>query len=170
MTKITILILSVTFLSVLIGCEKEAEKNAGNCFDGYMNNGETGADCGGSCAPCQEPSIEKIVAQINGKLVSFENRMCEIDPTVIISGSNDSIQLSINFELIGNEWPLINGVHTKLIYNDTLYETFNAESHVIVTSHNMNEQKISGLFRVEFIRDTTVFLLENGAFSNLTYE
>lgn len=169
MTKIAILILSVAFLSVLISCEKEEENIVGNCFDGYMNNGETGADCGGPCAPCQDPVIEQLVANINGRMISFGNRFCEINPTAIVSGSNDTIQLIFNFEMIDSEWPMISGVNTRLIYNDTFYDSFSNESHAIVTDHNAVEQKISGLFRIEFTRDTLSLFVENGAFNNMSY-
>lgn len=41
-------------LGLFISCEKET--NVESCTDGFQNQGETGVDCGGPCAPCSGQS------------------------------------------------------------------------------------------------------------------
>ena len=44
-------------MAFVISCDDEPEvmaNNQANCSDGIMNGDETGVDCGGACAPCEE--------------------------------------------------------------------------------------------------------------------
>src|SRR5680860_488516 len=44
-------------LTFVVSCDDEENltaKNLATCTDGIMNGDETGIDCGGTCAPCEE--------------------------------------------------------------------------------------------------------------------
>lgn len=174
MAKVAIFIFSIILGVSLFSCEKE-DDSQGNCFDGFMNNGETGADCGGPCPPCQIPIIEQLVFVVNGIEVSFPYRVAEMETTGIIAGMNDTISFSVNFERIDESWPLISGPNTFITYNGVTYSDFTSESHLILTNEDTENNRISGLFFVEFYRlveepdlyDT--LLVNNGAFSHLSY-
>lgn len=174
MAKVAIFIFTVVLSVSMFSCNKEDDKT-GNCSDGYMNNGETGTDCGGPCPPCPQPLDERIVVVINGAEISFSNLFAEMGTTGIIAGSNDSISLSVNFERIDSLWPLIEGPNTFITYNGATYNNFTTESHLVLTDEDTEESRISGLFRVEFYRMViepntydTLFV-NNGMFSNLIY-
>jgi len=175
MTKVAIFIFSIILTSVLFSCNKEDDKASGNCSDGYMNNGETGTDCGGPCSPCQLPIVERIVVIIKGKEVSFPNVFAEMATTGIIAGSNDTISFSVNFGRVEGLWPLIEGPNTFITYNGIDYTDFTSESHLILTEDDTDNNRISGLFRVEFYRLATspdiydTLIVNNGMFDNLSY-
>ncbi len=164
------MILSVTLSS----CNKE-DDDVGNCSDGFINNGETGLDCGGPCAPCLEPVVKRMVVFVEGEEVSFPTLFAEIETTGIIAGSNDTISLSVNFGLIDSVWPLIEGPNTFITYNGVNYNEFSTDSHLILTDEDNENNRISGLFRVEFYRLVSspdvydTIIVDNGMFNNLSY-
>lgn len=172
MTKLGLFAVLLLAGSVFLSCEKEEEKKTGNCSDGFMNNGETGADCGGPCAPCEQPLANQLVATFHGREVSFLHPYVVMNgDEAIISGVNDSIEFSIHFEMTSDTiWPLIDGTHTKLEYNGDFYNTYlSEESHVIVTNLEETENHFSGLFRVKYVQGADTILMQNGSFLQLRY-
>jgi hypothetical protein len=174
-----ILLLSLGVLT-LSACEKEEEKEPGNCFDGYMNNGELGIDCGGPCSPCVQPSIPLMSASVNGVLVSFSQKNILSGTNWILEGTRDTVYVSLNFgpdASIGGH-DLINDVNSRAIVNGREFTSPQSGSHVLVVSHDTEAKKMSGNFRMilvaprvpddpETIWDT--LKVESGSFSNLVY-
>lgn len=175
MTKVAIFICTMILSVTLSSCNKE-DDDLGNCSDGFINNGETGLDCGGPCAPCIDPVVERIVVVIDGVEVSLSNLFAEMETTGIIAGSNDSISLSVNFQRVDGTWPLIEGPNTFISYNGVDYNEFTTDSHLVLTEEDTENNRISGLFRVEFYKlvATTpdvydTLIVDNGMFNNLSY-
>jgi hypothetical protein len=176
---VNILLLSAGILTIG-ACNKEEEKNPGNCFDGYMNNGETGVDCGGPCAPCTQPIIPLMSASLNGTFVSFAQKSIQSGTNWILEGTRDTVYISLNFgpEAAPGGYDLINDANSRAVINGREFTTPQPGSHVLVVSHDLENKRVSGNFRMiliaprnpldpETLWDT--LKVESGSYSNLVY-
>jgi hypothetical protein len=176
---VNILLLSAGILTIG-ACNKEEEKNPGNCFDGYMNNGETGVDCGGPCAPCTQPVIPLMSASLNGTFVSFAQKSIQSGTNWILEGTRDTVYISLNFgpEAAPGGYDLINDANSRAVINGREFTTPQSGSHVLVVSHDSENKRVSGNFRMILIapRDPLdpetlwdTLKVEAGSYSNLVY-
>jgi hypothetical protein len=161
----------------VLSCEKEEVPAVGNCSDGFMNNGELGADCGGPCPPCQGSNTSVFYAAFNAEMVFFNNPTAVYGDTIFLGASNDSIQVSLRFKNLnepdesGQLWPFLVDGQAFVTYNgfeytqiDTLY------SNVIVTE-NLNN-RLSGLFQLRLphgVNNLDTMKVFNGTFVKISY-
>jgi hypothetical protein len=178
--KIVNILLLTAGTLVMLSCEKEEEQDPGNCFDGYMNNGELGVDCGGPCAPCVQPIVPLMSAAINGTFVSFSQKSVQTGLNWILEGTRDTVYLTINFgpDAAVGGYDLIDDVNTRAVINGREFTSPQPGSYVLVASHDFENKRISGNFRMHLVapRDPEdpetlwdTLKVESGSYSNLVY-
>jgi hypothetical protein len=173
------LMLFVSFTSS--SCKKKnKEDEKGTCTDGYLNNGEELADCGGPCAPCKKPVVTSInfYLRTSGSLqdtLVFDDVSVNNDTNWIVSGLNDSIKFSFDF---GGSATL--GQHAILNSSNSYVKIKNVDypnlvhptaSYVVVTEKDDYNNYISGNFQMYFCTNggTDTVYVNNGAFSGLIF-
>src|SRR5690554_1747065 len=91
--RLSLLLLLCLFFS----CKKEEQ----SCTDGiFTPEKEVKIDCGGVCPPCDfKPTVIEsyLSTKINGKSVSFGEFTLKKTPEWILSFTNDSIAVQVNF-------------------------------------------------------------------------
>lgn len=161
------------FIFFVLACNKSEDTNLGNCSDGFMNNGETGIDCGGPCLPCDIPEIATFSAAFYGSLAYFSIVESSYDGTFYVHGQNDSIQIWLRFDNIQNPaegqhpWPLLDIGAPIIQYNGTNYNEFADNSLVLITENANN--KISGYFQLSLPLNGDTLQISGGNFSNVNY-
>lgn len=58
---------------IIFGIYSKNTEKAPTCFDGIMNQGEQGIDCGGLCTPCEIKNLRPIRTDGPAKVFSLEN-------------------------------------------------------------------------------------------------
>jgi hypothetical protein len=152
--KATKLVLFMFMASMVISsCKKPDEPATGTCFDGFLNNGELGVDCGGPCPPCEELGDPVFFAAFNTQMVMFGNPSAIFGDTVYLSASNDSIQVSLRFKNLsepdesGQLWPYLLDGQAYVIYNNINYTEIDTVYSSVIITENISS-RISGLFQL----------------------
>jgi len=172
MTKI-LKLSCLVFLFFALSCEKEPEAAPGNCNDGFLNNGETGIDCGGPCPPCLEPEISSFNAAFNGVLSSFNVFDASYDGTFYLHAKNDSIDLYLRFDNIENppegeeNWPFLDIGEPILEMNGVTYTEFAPNSFIFLSDNTNN--KITGFFQLRLPIGEDTMRVNTGSFYFIPY-
>lgn len=176
MTKLTQICIVVAAIS-LAACNKTEEQPEPTCFDGFMNNGELGIDCGGPCAPCPTFSTPVFFAAFNGDFINFPTFTAQYGDTIFLNASADSVQVNLIFENLTtpNEqnllYPLVPNLAPYVTYNGVNYDQANPAYSVVVLTQNANN-KISGLFQLALphgFNNMDTLRVINGTFENIPY-
>lgn len=184
MTKLTIFILSAIILVFSFSCNKEEEAVIkGTCTDGYQNNGEQGIDCGGPCEPCEQPIVPSFTMRVNEQFFRFDDYFIQIgsEGELYVSAA-DSMSLSLHFVMDETQnWALIPGSKMWASYRrygsgnvpySTQFTELVGDSHLIVTKHDEENRRISGLFYLKMLpasSDVDTLFVEAGQFIDLSY-
>jgi hypothetical protein len=176
MTKLT----QICFLGAAIlvaACNKKTEQPAPTCFDGIMNGGELGVDCGGPCAPCPTFSTPIFFAAFNGDFINFPNFTAQYGDTIYLNAYTDSVQVNLIFKNLTTPdednllYPLVPNLAPYVTYNSVNYNNANPAYSVVVLTKNENN-KISGLFQLALphgFNNMDTLRVINGTFENIPY-
>lgn len=175
-TKLTFLF-AWTCMILFVSCEKENQNPEPSCFDGIMNNGELGVDCGGPCPPCSNTAPPFLLAVFNGQLTNFPNINVQYGDTIYINAVTDSVQVNLIFKNLitpneNNElYPLVPNLAPYVVYNGVQYTQTDPTYSVVVLTENA-DNKISGLFQLILphgLNNMDTLKVINGTFENLAY-
>ena len=176
MTKLTQICIAVAAFS-LAACNKTEEQPEPTCFDGIMNGGEMGVDCGGSCAPCPTFSNPVFFAAFNGNFVNFPNYTAQYGDTIYLNASADSVEVNLIFKNLTTPdesnllYPFVPNLAPYVTYNGVDYSNANLDYSVVVITKNENS-KISGLFQLALphgLNNMDTLRVVNGTFENIPY-
>ncbi len=176
LTKLT-LIWVLGLLTLFYACDKDPKPQEPSCSDGILNNGESGVDCGGPCAPCPPFTGQVFFAIFNGELTNFNQVQVAYGDTIHIAATTDSVQVNLIFKnlTVPDETsqlnPLIYGIMPLVTYNDVEYTQFDSTYTVVVLTKNENN-KLSGLFQLRLphgLNNMDTLRVINGTFENLPY-
>ena len=161
------LILSIASLS-LISCNKDEPENT--CLNGIVDEGETGVDCGGPCAPCANNTTPFVLANINNQDVSFKNKDLVLDGNSwTMTASNDSISLIIKYNSNGEvgSYPFEAG--SNLTYLGESYSFF-SDDGLSISENNSNTNTIDGFFSAIFQNASGESInLYSGVYGDMSY-
>ncbi len=162
--------LSLAMLTIF-SCKKK-EEPVDPCTNGFLDPGEQGVDCGGSCAPCNSIPPSFLDFTLNGSDVLVTDKSLQFNGTdYILSMSNDSIFITLNLgsnPSPGAYTPTLSG--TSCTYNGIPYPNISNASHVI-SHHDSINQLLSGYFDIDFSRTgfTDTLHITNGVFEYMPY-
>jgi len=175
-TKLTLIFVCCLIL-VTLSCSKKQVQQEPSCTDGFLNNGETGIDCGGPCAPCLGLTNPVFFATFNGQFTYFNNVSVQYGDTIYIHAITDSIQVNLSFKNLtvpdeNNQLnPIVQSVLPFVSYFNTDYSNINPQYSVISLSKNENN-RISGLFQLFLphgFENMDTLKVVNGTFENIAY-
>lgn len=165
-----------------ISCKKETENTTkGTCTDGFLNNGEEMADCGGPCAPCSQPLVSSVNFYMR-KTGALRDTFLFGDVSIsntsdwIITGIKDTVNFSFNFgtDAALGQHIILNSSNTFVQWGDLKYDTLLAtpNSSVVITEHDVNQKVISGNFEAFFTNNSNsdTLYVTGGAFNDLIYQ
>lgn len=161
----------------LISCDKTENQPEPTCFDGIMNNGELGVDCGGPCAPCSTLTTPVFFAVFNGEFTNFTNVNLQYGDTIYLSAVTDTVQVNLIFKNLttpdeSNQlYPLISNLLPFVTYNNVDYTQMDPQYSVMVVTKNENN-KLSGLFQLRLphgFNNMDTLRVMNGTFENIPY-
>ena len=175
-TKITLI--SIWILLIFgVACNKNQQPPLPTCNDGFMNNGETGLDCGGPCSPCAPITNPVFIAAFNGQFINFPIVNVQYGDTIFMNASTDSVQVHLIFKNLSipdesNQLnPLVLGIMPLVSYNGVNYANTNPQYSVVTISED-EDQKLSGLFQLFLphgLNNMDTLKVINGAFMNIPY-
>jgi hypothetical protein len=169
-------IFSTVFLAFILifslSCKKEEEETVDKCQNGFLDTGEEGIDCGGTCTECEESYFAFLIANIKGAEISFPTKTLTYENSIwSLSFSNDSIVIQLNLGSNGEigSYP-ISPIGTSGSYNDTTYSSSANGEHAI-NDHSETDRRMSGFFSVNlFVSGTTDTLrITGGQYEDLPY-
>jgi len=161
----------VAILLIFNACNKDSESKD-SCANGFLDPGEQGIDCGGSCIPCVANEPEYLYMECNGVPVNFPNKdLQEINNDWVLTASNDTFSIQINFgtdTTIGIH-PLL-GPGNLINYQSVLYSNMTGGSYGIFYNDPVTK-KMGGFFQAKYWRtgfDDTLWI-QNGQFEYMKY-
>ena len=164
-------------LLMLLACKKEDEQPQGNCSDGFLNNGELGVDCGGTCLACEGSDNPIFFAAFNAQHVTFGNPSALYGYTIFLGASNDTLQVSLRFKNLsepdetGQLWPFLLDGQAYVVYNGLSYNAIDTNYSVVIITENLNN-RISGLFQLHLPNgkdNADTLKVINGTFIKIPY-
>lgn len=173
MKQIHALIIGLLAIAMLYACKEEQ-----SCTDGvYSPDEEEALDCGGVCPPCpsedSDEPLSLVLSNINGVEFNFSNYNLIKDPAWILSFSNDTISVALNF---GNADSLgtrnIDPINSNGAMNGQNYSLL-VEGSVLFSAIDHTDKRLSGFFQAKFLSDQNnqdTLVIKNGDFENVLWE
>jgi len=164
-------LVTTAMLLIFSSCKKE-EEPVDLCLNGFVDPGEEGVDCGGSCTPCANTPITTLFVTVNGESISMPTKQLTFDGSNwILSMNNDTINMTFDLGTngtIGN-YPLSFANSTCIMHGIPYPNQSNGSC--AISEHNEADDIMSGFFQADFSR--TGFLdtvhVTSGQFENFQY-
>jgi hypothetical protein len=152
-------------------CKKD-EEAVDTCTNGFLNPGEVGIDCGGTCAPCIAYTPSYVYLECNDQPITMDTKSLSYsNGNWSLLAFNDSLKIQLN---LGNNggidvYPISSsgsfGEYFGNLYLSTENGTF------AIYNHDTINHKMGGFFQVDFIRTgiNDTLKIRNGQFENMIY-
>ena len=159
---------------LLVACKKEEE---GSCSDGLLSPGELQVDCGGVCLPCPvDNSVSEIfLVTINGVPMQFSERTLVNSPSWIMSFSNDTINVNLNFgSTVAIGAQAIEPLYSVGTLNGKVHDDLH-DGLVVISEIDTVNNRLSGFFQAKLVGYFSDSLLvdtlriTNGDFESIPY-
>lgn len=175
-----LIIYTFAMLVIFSACKPKEEK-VDTCTNGYIDNGETAIDCGGTCKPCPPIDFPYLFTKINGDDLSFktDSIIKKNGDDYFLNFKSDSITVSIN---LGNNFAIgnraINPTGTFGIYKRTInsniitYDYLTSNDGMLTFSKvDATKKEVSGYFNVNLSRTDPIDTMKvtSGNFANIKY-
>ncbi len=162
---------SIAIILIFTACKKDTDtKDA--CTNGFLDIGEQGIDCGGTCSPCIVNEPEYMYMECNGAPVNFPNKnLQQVNNNWILTASNDTLSIQLNFGTdTTNGIHVLQGSGNLINYHSVLYSNMTGGTYGIFYNNPVSK-KMGGFFQAKFWRsgfDDTLWI-ENGQFEYMKY-
>lgn len=174
MKQINRIILGILTITMLNSCKEDEQ----SCSDGvYSPEEEEQLDCGGVCPPCSwndpNPYSPILLCKVNDSVAIFHNYSLGKNPDWILSFSNDSLSVSLNFgagDSLGARD--INPANSGANINFQGYSTL-INGTVLFSEINHTDNRLSGFFEAKFLSNSDpndTLILKNGDFEDILWE
>ena len=164
-------LLFFTMLIIFSSCKKDDDQ-VPSCENGFLDIGESGIDCGGTCSPCSNNEPSYMSFDCNGvplvmqtKVLSYTNGIWSL------AANNDTFSIQLN---LGSNGAIdvynTNPQGSVAIKNGIYYLNANNGTHAFYYHDTINK-KMGGFFQIDFSRDgfDDTLRIQNGQFENLYY-
>ena len=170
----TMRIISFLFFTMIIifsSCKKN-EEQVPTCENGFLDIGESGIDCGGSCAPCSNNEPSYMSFDCNGVPLVMQTKVLSYNNGIwSLAANNDTFSIQLN---LGSNGAIdvynTNPQGSVVIKNGVYYLNANNGTHAFYYHDTINK-KMGGFFQIDFSRDgfDDTLRIQNGQFENLYY-
>ncbi len=142
-----------TILIIFSACKKKSDP-VDKCSNGFIDAGELGVDCGGSCKPCEVYNPPSLFLEINGNPISMDNKSINFsDNTYSLIASNDSLSFQFNLGSNGNVGTFtLNSLGTFGSKNG-IYYLNSSDGTYSISAHDSLTKSMSGFLQVNFSRN-----------------
>ncbi len=157
---------------LIFSAGKKDKDTEDTCTNGFLDAGEQGIDCGGTCSPCIVHEPEYMYMECNGVPVNFPTKnLQQVNNNWILTASNDTLSIQLN---LGTDTTI--GIHAfegpgNLInYHSVMYSNMTGGTYGIFYN-NLVTKKMGGFFQAKYWRtgfDDTLWI-QNGQFEYMNY-
>lgn len=171
MTKHVIFLVFPAILLIFSACKEEKPVKAA-CENGFLDAGETGVDCGGTCPPCVPVEIPLLYVECNGSQVNMSSKSLTYSNgswSLLISNDTLSIQIALGNSGTVGTYPLSSA--GSYAAKNGVYYLNSSNGTYSISAHDTTNNKMSGFFQTDFSRYgfSDTLHVRNGQFEFLSY-